>query len=98
MIMAANWTGTADSETFSVRPLDLAGARLDGGAGTDALEFVNSTYPASFDLTAATTFSHFEILRGVLEEARIRIRADQLVDVKTFDSDGTARQDVFTIV
>ena len=55
-------------------------------------------YPTTFDFTSLTTFQGIEAIRGVLEISRIRLRADQLTGVTTFDSEDTVRADQVMIV
>ncbi|MBF9196610.1 calcium-binding protein [Microvirga terrestris] len=55
-------------------------------------------YPQTFDFTTLTTFKNIEIIKGVIEVAKIRIRADQLADVTTIDSDGSEHLDQVMIV
>lgn len=98
LAMSITKTFTNSADTVSLQPTDIAGTSLDGLDGIDTLELYNSTYPALFDLTTLSAFKNIEVVKGVLEEANIRLRSDQLSDVTTFDSDGTQYQDTLQIV
>ncbi|MEE1655235.1 calcium-binding protein [Microvirga sp. CF3062] len=96
--MPVSIVGTDQSQIFSVRGSELASGSIDGGGGIDTLELRDLLYPATFDFTALTTFKNIEIIKAVIEVAEIRIRADQLADVTTIDSDGSEHLDQVTIV
>jgi hypothetical protein len=96
--MPVNITGNDQFETFRVRGSDLSGGSIDGGGGTDVLELRDVLYPQTFDFTTLTAFRNVEVIRGVIEVAKIRIRADQLADVTTIESYGSEHLDQVTVV
>jgi Ca2+-binding RTX toxin-like protein len=96
--VAINIIGNNTSETFQASGFGLSGGMIDGGGGTDVLELRDILYPTTFDFTALQTFQNLEVIRAVIEVAKIRIRANQLVGVTAIDSDGTAHRDEVTIV
>jgi Ca2+-binding RTX toxin-like protein len=96
--MPVNIVGTDQSQVFSVRGSELANGSIDGGGGIDTLELRDLLYPQTFDFTNLTTFQNIEVIKGVIEVAKIRIRADQLAHVTTIDSDGSEHLDQVTIV
>lgn len=100
-VVPINWSGGETSETKSVRSSEVSGGTIDGGGGIDVLELRDASYPETFDLTTLTTFKNVEEIRGVIEVAKIRIRADQLQNVTTIDgynTDGSTHVDQVTIV
>jgi Ca2+-binding RTX toxin-like protein len=96
--MAINWIGNDTAQTVAVRGSELQGGVADGGGGTDTLELWDFRYPQTFDFTTLTTFRNIEVIRGVIEVAKIRIRADQLADVTTIDSVDLNHRDEVSIV
>ena len=96
--MPANIIGTTAAETFSVRGTELSGGTIDGGGETDVLELRDFFYPTLFDFTGLTRFQGIEVIRGVIEVAQIRIRADQLANVTTIDSYDVQHVDQVMIV
>jgi hypothetical protein len=96
--MAINIVGNNAAETFQTRGVELSGGAIDGGGGIDVLELRDFLYPETFDFTTLKTFQNLEVIRAVIEVAKIRIRADQLAGITTIDSDGSAHRDEVTIV
>jgi hypothetical protein len=96
--MPVNITGSDQSQVFSVQGFEVSGGTINGGGGTDVLELRDLRYPQTFDFTTLTVFQNIEVIRGVIEVAKISIRADQLANVTTIDSDGSEHLDQVTIV